>query len=61
MSMWRRSKTPRSSKECRKSTTRKGHKGREDRAETGFLSSVFVIFVAFPYCDVLKVGDSRWG
>jgi hypothetical protein len=59
MSMWRRSriKTPRSSDECRKTTIRKDHKGRKDKTETGFLSSV--VFVAFPYCDVFKLGDSR--
>ena len=46
----------RSPEECRKSTIRKGHKGQEDqKPETGFVASVFVVFVAFPYCDVLKV------
>jgi hypothetical protein len=61
MSMWRPSltKTPRSSDECRKSTIRKDHKGREDRNWNEFFSAVFVVFVAFPYCDVLKVDDSR--
>ena len=56
MSMWRRSriKTPRSSAECKKSTIRKDHKDAKTGTETGFLSPVFVVFVAFPYCDVLK-------
>ena len=61
MSMWRRSliETPRSSDERRKATLRKDHKDAKTETETGFLSPVFVVFVAFPYCDVLKVDDSR--
>jgi hypothetical protein len=42
--------TPPHDEKCRESTIRKGHKGHEDR--NLWVASVFVLFVAFTYCDV---------
>ncbi len=39
-----------------------GKATKDTKTETNnrFLASVFVVFVAFPYCDVLKVARLEW-
>jgi hypothetical protein len=35
--------------------TERSQRTLRQKLETGVVASVFVVFVAFPYCDVLKV------